>query len=135
MNWVNMPFQIVFSVKCFITNITTEGLLSFMNWFNKLIQSVILRKACITHSAFIFINWFKMSIQMFFLRNAAPQKLQLKGFFPSWTESMWLFMRCFAVKLALQILHFTGYTLMNSFNVMFKCAISIITFITLITLI
>ena len=74
---VGRIYQIVFSVKYFFTYITNEGLLSFRNWFNMLIQSVFLRKACITHSAFIFINWFKMSIQMFFLRNAAPQKLQL----------------------------------------------------------
>ena len=83
----------------FITSITFEGFLSFMNWFNMSSQVFLLRKASITIFAFeglySFMNWFNMPIQMSFLRKTCITKITLEYLLSLLTDSAYEFRDCF----------------------------------------
>ena len=94
-------------------------------FFHELIKHAHSNVLWVTNIAFeglfYFMNWFNISTQITFLRKIASQVLHLKGFFPSWTDSICPLKFSFWEKLASQFFFEGLYSFMNRFNMVFKC--------------
>ena len=96
-NWFNMPFEICFSIKSFMTKFTFVRYIAFMDRFFVLLERRFLLKAISTNGVSAqFISIMDMFDTLFhrrhwlkwIIKHITFQRFLSYGLFPSWTDSI-----------------------------------------------
>ena len=107
-----MNFIVSFLRKRWATDSTFMGFLPFVNIFEVGVYMWILCECGLTNRTLIgplsFMNCLDMNFQIMFSATRCRTDIEFKRFFPSWTASMCLFKRAFALNEDVQILHRNG---------------------------